>query len=681
MTKGSGRGRPPRRRAARGSAASAFLAALADSARAEDFGSAIDALLQDPALPHADLAGAAVALGEAVDAIGGPHVFPVDGPALVLVTVPSAAWVAPVTRVVRCHVAAARRGRRRGMGDDGSPACVPGDGATKHPTPDDRAAEVAEALRLGRLVVGVSQDPARLLPGNLVRGAERRIALAPLDPDGIRLAVESATGEATRCAIPERLAGSCEPEDLLLAVHALRGADGSMARLERLLSDKLATAGHGPRLEDLHGFGDAREWGLALLADLRAWKAGGPGSPRWSDLESAILLSGPPGVGKTVFAAALARSAGVPLLAGSLGQWQSARDGHLGHTLGAMRTFFERARQAPCVVLIDEADSFGSRDAFRGGHRDYGVQVVNALLEHLDGATAREGVVVVAATNLPDRLDPALLRPGRLERHVRIGLPDADAIAAILRLHLGEALADADLAGLAARLIGMTGAAVECVVRRARGAARREGRPLAPSDLVGMVAAARPELPRQLRRRVAIHEAGHIVAAAATGAPGPLSACIDADGGAAWVGIGEPQGAAGEPWFDSRLAVMLAGRAAEEVVLGDVSAGSASDLEGATELAVLMETRLGFSPRTPLVAFAAAGPAEALRMPWVAAAVHERLTAAYDRALDLMRTHRRELERVSDRLFRSGNIGDAEIRRLLGRRFGRAAGWVGGRHR
>jgi len=670
VRKRAARGRRP---AAGGTAARAFLAVLAAEVQEDDLGAAVDAILVGPAPPLADRAGAAIALGRAVDALGGTSTFPMAGPAAVVVTVPSAPWVGPVMSVVRSHVAAARRGRSLGRGGDGPDCYLASDGSSSPAAIDGRNAEVMVALRSGRLVVGVSQDPERLLPPNLVRAAERRITLAPFGQDDIRSAIEATTGEAPRHVIPPALAGICDPEDLALCVHAARGADGSAARLEQVLSLKVGPAGTGPHLKDLHGHGEARDWGLALLSDLQAWKAGGTGSPRWSDLESAILLSGPPGVGKTIFAAALARSAELPLLAGSLAQWQSARDGHLGHTLGAMRAFFERARQAPCVVLIDEVDSFGDRGAFRGDYQGYAVQVVNALLECLDGAVSREGVVVVATTNHPDRLDPALLRTGRLERHVRIGAPDAAATAKILRQHLGDALPGFDPADLISRLSGMTGADVEGVVRRARGAARREGRPLAASDLEAVVTAARPPLPAEVRRRIAVHEAGHLVAAAALGFVGPLSASIDADGGAACVGIEPSLSAAVEARLDGCLAVTLAGRAAEEVVLGDVTAGAVTDLANATRLAVMMETRLGFSPRMPLVAFADAEPSDALRAPWVAAAVHARLTAAYDSALDMMRIHRRELVRVSDGLFRSGRLEDAEIRRLLGRRLGRAA--------
>ncbi|WP_331303538.1 AAA family ATPase [Methylobacterium oryzae] len=634
-----------------------------------DLGDAVDAILVGPAALRADIAGAAVALGCAADAIGGPDALPRSGPAILVITVPSANWVGPVAEVARASLPRSGSKGIRGRGGrnraEGAVLVVEGDGTTATRAPGRSDEELAEALHLARIVVGISQDPGRLLPANLMRAADLSISVGPLDAAGIGTVVEAVTGVAPIARLPDGLAAQCDPDDLALAVHAARGADPSIAHLAAILARKASAASDGPRLEDLHGLGAAREWGLALVDDLRAWRDGGPGAPRWSDLESSILLSGPPGVGKTIFAAALARSAGLPFLAGSLGQWQSARDGHLGHTLGAMRTFFERARRSPCVVLIDEMDSFGDRTLFPENHRNYSVQIVNALLEHLDGSVSREGVVVVGATNDPDRIDPAIRRSGRLDRHVRIGIPDAGDIARILRHHLGDDLPDASLGPLAARLVGMSGADVAALVRRARGIARRTGRSLTVGDLDAAADEARPSLPDHARGRVAVHEAGHVLAAASAGHAGPMAASIDADGGTAWISFGERLGLANEESLDGCLTIMLAGRAAEEVVLGDVTAGSAEDLAAATRLAVLMETRLGFSRATPLLAFGGDGAPDLARLPWAAGAVHRRLSIAYEVALDLMRVHRVALERLSEALRGKGHLGDAEIRGLL----------------
>jgi len=653
----------PRREAT----ARAFLALLVEDGRpAASFDEAVDALLDGPRRPSADLAGAAVALGRAVDAVGGVGALPRLGPAILLVSVPAMEWVEPVASAsALCLVDPGRR-FPRGDGRAGTALIVQADGSSSGHQPDRRNGEVRQALQDGAVVIGVSQDPARLLPGDLVRGAELRIEVEALDPTEVALVVEAVTGAAPRSRLSAAGAALCDPGDLSLAVHAARGGEGSASRLAAIVSAKVGTDRGGPGLEELHGYGAARDWGLSLVLDLRAWLAGGPAAPRWADLESAALLSGPPGVGKTAFAAALARSAGLPLIAGSLAQWQAARDGHLGHTLGAMRAFFDRARRSPCVALVDEIDSFGDRASFPEHSRDYATQVVNALLEHLAGAASREGVVVVGTTNHPGRIDPAILRSGRLERHVRIQPPDAVDLALILRGYLAGALPGLDLRPLAGQMLGATGADAEAVVRRARGVARRAGRDLDAADLAAAAAEAWPPLPASVRRRVAVHEAGHVLAAATIGAgAASLSAAIGAEGGAAWIGAGEGAGPVTEAQLDERLAIMLAGRAAEEAVFGDVTAGAAEDLAAATRLAVAMETHLGFSPRTPLVALPKAATADLLRVPGVAAAVHLRLTAAYGRASGAVRARRAALGRLADALDRQGDIGDAAIRKII----------------
>ncbi|WP_312356895.1 ATP-binding protein [Agrobacterium sp.] len=184
-----------------------------------------------------------------------------------------------------------------------------------------------------------------------------------------------------------------------------------------------------PPLQDMFGYGAAREWGLELAQDLSEWQRG---EIAWSDVDTGIVLSGPPGVGKTQFAAALARQCNVPVIATSLAKWQA--NGHLGDLLKAMKSDFFKAKESPpCILFCDELDSFGDRNSFAHDNRDYSIQVVNAFLEHLDGLGGREGVVVIGATNAFHRIDPAILRPGRLDRHVAIPLPSAKDRIAILQ--------------------------------------------------------------------------------------------------------------------------------------------------------------------------------------------------------------------------------------------------------
>lgn len=223
-------------------------------------------------------------------------------------------------------------------------------------------------------------------------------------------------------------------------------------------------------------------WGKLKLTP-RAYRAG---RLPWSAIDRGVLVFGPPDTGKTSFARALAASCGVPFILGSLGEWQAA--GHLGDLLRAMRATFSRARaSAPAILFIDEIDSFGDRASFSHGNRDYSIQVVNGLLELLDGAGGREGVVVVGACNHPDRLDPAIVRSGRLDRRIHIPLPDQAALRQIIRHHLGTDLADVDLADAAKAAVGASGADVERWVRGARRRTRTSNRPMVIKDLLAEV--------------------------------------------------------------------------------------------------------------------------------------------------------------------------------------------------
>jgi cell division protease FtsH len=357
----------------------------------------------------------------------------------------------------------------------------------------------------------------------------------------------------------------------------------------------------GLSLDTLAGLGEAGEWGRELAVDLKEWRTG---KLPWSDVSRGVLVAGPPGTGKTTYAKALAKSCGVELVASSLAQWQSA--GHLGDLLKAMRgTFAEARKKAPCILFLDEFDSVGDRRTIRGENALYVVEKINGLLECLDGVEDREGIVVVAACNYPELVDPAFLRAGRLEQTICIPLPDHPAREQILRWHLKGALEGADLSKIAGRLEGHSGADIEKLVRDVRRAARKEKRELHLNDLVsrlpGRVAFSQEDL-----RRIAVHEAGHAIVQAKVGDGEIVQLKIEPE--LATLG---PQGKVGylevrkstlkgrtRRDYEAQLMVHLAGLAAEELIFGEIADGGGgsmgSDLASATQIATEMEASLGF---------------------------------------------------------------------------------------
>ena len=369
--------------------------------------------------------------------------------------------------------------------------------------------------------------------------------------------------------------------------------------------DRKALIPKGPRLADLHGMSAAKTWGEALAQDLQDYIAG---RITWSEVDPGALLHGDPGTGKTMFAKALAVTCNVPLIVTSYAEWQRAGDGHLGHVLEAMHAAFQCARQAaPAILFIDEIEAVSSREA-RGGNQRWYTGIITALNEQLAGLVLREGVVVIAAANYHDRIDPALLRAGRLDTKILFPHPAADELRGIIRFHLGNDLIDTDLGSLAVATVGSTGADVGKLVRVARRRARKLNRPLRLPDLMAVLGERLEDLPRSYLECIAIHEAGHTTAAIVLKVSRNVSVSL--------FHLGSPSKNGAATFFDPqfepvtrkvverRIAVALAGRAAEEVLRNEVTAGAggsdACDLSVANSLAFWAVARWGLSERERL---------------------------------------------------------------------------------
>ena len=393
------------------------------------------------------------------------------------------------------------------------------------------------------------------------------------------------------------------PGDFHMARRLALGPDDALSVLRDRVQARLneVTPLTGPGLDRLHGMGEARQIAEDLIADIRAAQ---DGQIPWSAIDKGLLLIGAPGTGKTTLARAIAKESGVKFVAASAAKWQSA--GSLDVHLRAMRAdFAEAQRYAPTILFIDELDSIGSREDLSGPNAVYQTDVINALLEEIQGFGPTGSVIVIGATNYPEKVDPALRRAGRLDQVVEIPLPNVEGLENIFGYHLslfredgGAQAPDVDQRALAELAFGLTGADVEFFVRGAARRARRENRPVAHNDLVAEVTR-RPRRPDSAPRltavemhRVAVHEAGHTVARLISFTQGEdltfASIIPRLDGTLGFTGfVPAKTHVLTRRMMFERLETTLAGRAAEEVVFGaDEIGGGAGGSDTGCDLAV-----------------------------------------------------------------------------------------------
>ncbi|WP_176038723.1 AAA family ATPase [Brucella tritici] len=395
-------------------------------------------------------------------------------------------------------------------------------------------------------------------------------------------------------------------------------------------------------------------------------------------IDRGILISGPPGVGKTLFARALANTCNVPFYAHSLACWQS--QGSLDDLLKAMRSAFEEAsKNAPAILFLDELDSFGNRANLSGHNANYGRQVINALLEQLDGVSNREGVFVIAATNMPDLIDPAITRSGRIEHHVSITLPEPAEREGILRFHLGRDLEGEDISDVAESLTETSGADIAKFVRQARHIARLEKRPLALSDLLRLKPATTPIQPDDIYR-IAVHEAGHtVVAHALSDSLGmmPVSVMINREvqrGTARLGGVKMrntvPKIVKLRENYDAEICSYLGGLAAEHVILGAHSDGgggvAGSDLSKATEIAIRMEVSFGLGEN--LIFWASHNECKTdflLRNARLRTVVEKTLRSCFNKTCEIIKERTGAVLFIADQLEKNGEINEDALLRSL----------------
>ena len=333
-------------------------------------------------------------------------------------------------------------------------------------------------------------------------------------------------------------------------------------------------------------------------------------------LPKGALLVGPPGTGKTLLARAVAGEAHVPFFSISGSEFVEM---FVGMGAAKVRDLFKQAgEKAPCIVFIDEIDTIGKkRDSGGVGGNDEREQTLNQLLAEMDGFDATKGVVILAATNRPESLDPALLRPGRFDRRIPVELPDLAGREAILKVHARDVRmsGDVDLRAIARATSGASGAELANIINEAALRAVKMGRQIVDqSDLEEsvetVIAGAQRKnavLSEKDKRTVAYHEIGHALVAAKQTESAPVTkiTIVPRTSGALGYTMQVDEGdrvLMSREEIENKIATLTGGRAAEEVIFGSISTGASNDIEQATKLARAMLTRYGMSDRFDMVA-------------------------------------------------------------------------------
>lgn len=403
-----------------------------------------------------------------------------------------------------------------------------------------------------------------------------------------------------------------------------------------------------------------------------------------------VLLVGPPGTGKTLLARAIAGEAGTPFFSIAGSEFMEML---VGVGASRVRDLFETAKKAsPAIIFIDEIDAIGrQRGAGLGGGHDEREQTLNQILVEMDGFDQSSNVIVIASTNRPDVLDPALLRPGRFDRRVIIDLPDLEGRKAIIAIHMRNkpVAKDVDTAKLARRTVGFSGADLENMLNEAAiNAARRNAKEITSLDLEDAATKVKmgPEKRRLQseddKRMTAYHEAGHAIVARFMPETDPVHRITIVSRGMALgynliLPTTDRYNETKTRLF-SIIAYAMGGRAAEEIIYKEPTTGASNDFEKATQIARDMVTRYGMSDLGPInlessqeeMVFLGRGSTDKTNFSEetnqrIDAEIKKILDAAYAKAVELLKEHRKKLDLVTEKLMEQETIEAEEFEELM----------------
>ena len=405
-----------------------------------------------------------------------------------------------------------------------------------------------------------------------------------------------------------------------------------------------------------------------------------------------VLLFGPPGTGKTLLARAVAGEAGVPFFSISGSDFVEM---FVGVGASRVRDLFEQAKKnSPCIIFIDEIDAVGrQRGAGVGGGHDEREQTLNQLLVEMDGFDDNEGIIILAATNRPDILDPALLRPGRFDRQVTVGRPDVRGREEILKVHVRNKplAADVDLRVIAKQTVGFTGADLANLVNEAALLSAREnlktiGHAQFEQSIERIIAGPEKKNPAKIsekeQRLVSYHEAGHAIIGHYLPECDPIhKVSIVARGNAGGYTMSLPEEDRNymtRTHLLSEVTMMLGGRVAEEIVLGEISTGASNDIERASKTIRQMVTRWGMSDELGTIAFGedqeqvflgrdlghSRNYSEAIAYS-IDKEVKRLMDECHAKAHDLLNQYRKELDIIAKALTEKENLNNFEFNGLL----------------